>query len=148
MRLLFHFSREHLREFLQHKVEFGTGSEIMTTHNRKLGQWGENCAEEFLIGQGFKILDKNARTSEGEIDLIARRADLVVFAEVKTRAHNRNGYPEDAVTDEKMEHMVASAEIYLDQHPDLVGQWRIDVIAITVTGRGKDPQIEWFEDAE
>ena len=119
----------------------------MTTHNRTLGQWGENCAAEFLMRQGFDILDRNVRTSEGEIDLIARRSDLVIFGEVKTRAHNRDGYPEDAVTDEKMEHMVASAEIYLDQHPDLAGQWRIDVIAITVGDRGKDPQIEWFEDA-
>lgn len=119
----------------------------MTAHNRMLGQWGENCAADFLNRQGFDVFARNVRTSAGEIDLVARRADLVVFAEVKTRTHDRDGYPEDAVTDEKLEHMVASAEIYLDEHPDLADQWRIDVIAVTGTQNGKDPQIEWFEDA-
>ena len=52
----------------------------------KLGQWGENRAEEFLINQGYRILERNYRIPGGEIDIIAEEKDEIVFVEVKTYA--------------------------------------------------------------
>jgi putative endonuclease len=116
-------------------------------HNQILGLWGENCAAEFLERNGFNILFRNVRTQEGEIDLVAGRGDLTVFVEVKTRADNQSGYPEEAISEVKMEHMLDSAEQFLQDHPEYDGNWRIDVIAVTGRIGQSTPQIEWFEDA-
>lgn len=116
-------------------------------HNQNVGRWGEDCAAKFLINQGLEIVERNIRTPEGEIDLIARQGDLLLFVEVKTRSHNKDGYPEEAVTEQKMEHMTGSAEYYLEHHPECDDHWRIDVIAVTGSINLGDPLIEWFEDA-
>jgi putative endonuclease len=116
-------------------------------HNQLVGKWGEDCAADFLVDKGYLILDRNARTSAGEIDLIVEKEGQVVFVEVKARTHDHDGYPEEAVTDEKFEHMFDSAEVYLADHPGISSNWRMDVIAVTARPHGQKPQIEWFEDA-
>lgn len=116
-------------------------------HNQIIGKWGEDCAFEFLESKGFKVLARNVRTPEGEIDLIALDHDIVVFVEVKTRSHHHAGYPEEAVTEEKMEHMIDSAESWLLKHPEFETNWRLDVIAVTGVINSQNPQIEWFENA-
>jgi putative endonuclease len=116
-------------------------------HNQELGKWGEDCAFAFLEGKGFKILDRNVRTPNGEVDIIAMDQQTLVFVEVKTRTHHRAGYPEEAVTKNKLEHMVDSAEIWLESHPEYEDNWRLDVIAVTGPINSQNPQIEWFENA-
>jgi putative endonuclease len=116
-------------------------------HNQVIGKWGEDRAAAFLEEKGFSINARNVRTPEGEIDLIAQKGEILVFVEVKTRTHNLDGYPEEAVTEEKLEHMNNSAESYLQEHPEFGENWRIDVIAVTGKLNDQNPQIEWFEDA-
>jgi putative endonuclease len=115
--------------------------------NQIVGKWGEDCAFAFLESKGFKILDRNVRTPAGEIDLIALDHETLVFVEVKTRSHIRAGYPEEAVTEDKLEHMVDSAESWLEEHTDYEDNWRLDVVAVTGMLNSKNPQIEWFENA-
>jgi putative endonuclease len=117
-------------------------------HNRLLGKWGEDCALSFLEHEGFQLVDRNVQTADGEIDLIVQKNGELVFCEVKTRSDNMSGYPEEAVTDDKMEHILNSAECYLDLHPEYVNNWRVDVIAITGMIHDPYPQIEWFENAD
>lgn len=116
-------------------------------HNQIIGQWGESCAADFLARHGFIIAAKNVRTPKGEIDLIAQKEGLLVFVEVKTRSHNLGGYPEEAVTEAKLEHMNNSAEWYIQEHAENEDNWRIDVISVTGKLNSQNPQIEWFEDA-
>jgi putative endonuclease len=116
-------------------------------HNQEVGKWGEDCAFAFLEGKGLSVLARNVRTPNGEIDLIALDHETVVFVEVKTRSHRQAGYPEEAVTEDKLEHMVDSAESWLENHPEYEDNWRLDVIAVTGTINSKNPQIEWFENA-
>jgi len=116
-------------------------------HNQILGKWGETVAAEFLQRHGYQIIDKNVRTPEGEIDLIASIENEIVFCEVKTRTDNTTGFPEEAVTDEKMEHMLDSAESFLSANPQYGDDWRIDVISVTGKLHDPNPQIEWFENA-
>lgn len=118
-----------------------------TTYKQNIGRWGEEVAVRFLEGKGLKLVERNVRTAYGEIDLIMLdRADLV-FIEVKARTTAAYGLPEDAITARKREHLIHSAEAYLQLHADLPDAWRIDVIAI----RGKpgitNPEIEWFQNA-
>ncbi len=115
--------------------------------NQKIGKWGEDCASDYLAGKGFKIVARNVRTSAGEIDLIALDQETLVFVEVKTRSHLQAGYPEEAVTEEKLEHMIDSAENWLQDHPEFENNWRMDVIAVTGVINSQNPQIEWFENA-
>ena len=134
------------------------------SHSRQsFGRWGEGLAAEYLVQHGYTILEKNARTPYGEIDLVASQAEEVspaedamggrdrdyatVFVEVKTRSSGRFGLPEEAVTSRKRAHMLAAAQAYLQQHPELQGSWRIDVIAIQRYDRSQPPTILHFENA-
>lgn len=79
---------------------------------------------------GYKILGRNFRTRFGEIDLIARDGDCLVFAEVKTRTTAKFGLPEEAVTRTKQQHLIAASQIYLGQKKMQNALWRIDVLAL------------------
>ena len=106
----------------------------MKTPRQSLGQWGEALAARHLIGQGYTILDRNVRTPYGEIDLvvchITRGCPATVFVEVKTRASANLGLPEISITPRKQAHLLNAAQYYLQNHPELEGDWRVDAIAI------------------
>lgn len=121
--------------------------------NRKqiLGRWGEQVASTYLAQKGYTLLASNYRTPFGELDLVARQKAgagwITVFIEVKTRSTGNYGFPEEAVTAEKRRHLMNSAEAYLERHPEQVGDWRIDVIAIRSRRLGEDPEIVHYENA-
>ncbi len=102
----------------------------MSKPRQLLARWGETLAAERLVAQGYTILAQNVRTPYGEIDIVARDLAFIVFVEVKTRSSTTYGQPEEAVTARKRAHLLASAQHYLQTHPELEGGWRIDVIAI------------------
>lgn len=113
-------------------------------HNRKVGQWGEQVAADYLIRQGYQIIDRNARTPSGELDIIAVHENGVVFVEVKTRTRVVDGYPEDALTPKKVEHLLNAAQDYLEAHPDLPDEWKVEVVA--VNGRAGNYQVVLFDE--
>ena len=113
----------------------------MSQSRQELGRWGEAHAAEYLVDQGYTIVARNERTPYGEIDLVAQKVygataeshesqELLVFVEVKTRTSQSFGYPEEAVTPRKQINLISAAEHYLQEHPDLDLDWRIDVISI------------------
>ncbi|MGH2582403.1 MAG: YraN family protein [Anaerolineales bacterium] len=102
----------------------------MPRQKQILGRWGEKAAEQFLTEKGYVILDRNARTKYGEIDLVVRKNEEIVFVEVKSRSSTDFGFPEEAVTSLKQQHLRDAAEIYMQAHPELNGDWRIDVISV------------------
>jgi len=114
-------------------------------HRQSLGQKGEAMASTFLKEQGYTILERNYRTPYGEIDIIARQADTIVFVEVKTRASSTFGPPEISITHRKAEHMRSAAEYYIQQHPELNNDWRIDVLALQLKTDATAPKIDHFE---
>jgi putative endonuclease len=120
---------------------------MKSDHERSLGNKGEELAANFLIEQAYSILDKNFRTPYGEIDLITKTGDVIAFVEVKTRLSTSLGPPEISVTTRKQEHMRSAAEYYIQQHPELKNDWRIDVIAIQMRPGNNPPIIVHFENA-
>jgi putative endonuclease len=98
--------------------------------NQSFGKIGERAAAEYLKNLGYKVLVMNFRTRWGEIDIVAKDGDCWVFAEVKTRADERYGAPEEAVTRSKQAHLVKAAQIYLSQTNNAHALWRIDVMAL------------------
>jgi putative endonuclease len=119
----------------------------MKSNRQKIGIWGESLAAEKLIANGYVIEDRNYRTPYGELDLIARKEDLLIFIEVKARTNGAFGMPEDSITKRKREHILQSIDYYLQERPDLVCDWRVDVIAIRGRPGLDNPEIVWFENA-
>ena len=101
------------------------------------GTLGEVRAEQHLTAQGFEILAHNYRIPGAEIDLIARKGDLLVFAEVKLRTDNAMVSGLDAVNLKKMRRIYKTAVRWLCEHP-VDAQPRFDVIEITDTPQGLD----------
>jgi len=113
------------------------------TRNQRIGKWGEIAASEYLKERGYEIVAGNVRTPYGEIDLIAKKGDLLIFVEVKSRTSKTYGPPEVAVTPRKQQHMVSCAEYYAQQNE--IDHWQIDVIAVEqVVGR---TEITHFQNA-
>lgn len=122
-------------------------AQTTNNENQELGDWGEAYAAKYLEGKGYQILAQNVRTPYGEIDIVAKELDQIIFVEVKTRTSRKFGYPEDAITESKITHLIESAEFYLQEHPEINVDWRIDVIAIQVDPQRNSPALAHFEDA-
>lgn len=112
------------------------------THNQKIGKWGEDCAAEYLAARGYEIVERNARTPYGEIDLVARFDGFTVFVEVKARTTRRFGLPEEALTTRKLHHMRAAAGHYAAERE--IDNWQCDALAVEGIP-GIAPRIEHFE---
>ncbi|MBE7702947.1 MAG: YraN family protein [Cyanobacteria bacterium SIG28] len=101
-------------------------------NNIKIGKNGEEIAKEFLIKNGYKILETNKRFSRFcEIDIIALDKDTVVFCEVKTRKTNICGSPFEAITKSKYAHIKKGVYLYLQENPKYK-KFRIDAVAIVL----------------
>lgn len=101
-----------------------------------LGESGERFAATWLEARGFHIVERNWRCPYGELDVIARYGDELVFFEVKTRRGRRMGAPEEAVTRTKRRRLILAAQMYLAEHGWEHAPYRIDVLAIELTPSG------------
>jgi putative endonuclease len=105
---------------------------------------GESLVSEYLSDRGFEILDRNFRVRGGEIDIVARRADLVLFVEVKTRSSLRMGSGAEAVTAAKLARILRAAKVYQAQHAGCGRRFRFDV-ADVLWEAGRPPSIRYIE---
>ena len=112
---------------------------------KEVGNKGEKLARYFLKKQGYRIVETNFRCSQGEIDIIAKKKDYLVFIEVRTKTGAEFGSPEESVTSAKKEKLVTSALSYIDTHNNLPASWRIDFVAVELNEKGKANRIELFE---
>lgn len=103
---------------------------------RSLGQWGEKVASLQLEAAGYTIVERNWRCRNGEIDLIARDGETVVFVEVKTRRGRDFGAPEEALTPRKAQKLLALGQQYIVDHELDDVNWRIDLVAVELDERG------------
>lgn len=99
-------------------------------NKRKTGSRYEDMAAAFLKGRGYEILERNYHDRGGEIDLVARDGEYLVFVEVKYRKNARNGYPEEAVGPLKQKHIRHTAQYYLYHHDLKEIPCRFDVVSI------------------
>lgn len=94
------------------------------------GDSAEGLAAKFLQKKGLRILGRQYRTKLGEIDLIAKDGDEIVFVEVKARKSAAFGYPEESVTPAKLRKIANTAEMYMREKNFTGRPYRVDVIAI------------------
>lgn len=111
-----------------------------------LGDRGEMIAWDFLIKQGYKILEKNYRCKIGEIDAVARKEGRLTFVEVKTRMSARYGSPQEAVHKAKQRKIALVAEWYRKEKKLSHEPISFEVIAIDWSVQA-DPKIRLITDA-
>jgi putative endonuclease len=111
--------------------------------NRALGAWGEAVAARYLERHGLTVIEHNVRNRLGELDLIARDGDTLVFIEVKTRRRTEYGSPALAVDWRKRRRLSKLALAYVGDQPFGI---RFDIIAITAP-KGERPVLQHFRSA-
>jgi len=119
----------------------------MRTARQALGDAGEHHARRRFEDAGYACLAEQWRCPEGELDLVMRRGDELVFVEVKVR---RSGLidAEQAVTPAQRRRLLAAAQAFLMAHPDLQELiWRVDLLGITLDREGRVTRVSHLENA-
>ena len=119
---------------------------VSAEKNKSIGELGEDLACEFLTGKGYEIIERNYRYGHGEIDIIARHNDVLIFTEVKTRKNLEYGMPEFAITKNKQNQIRRIATAYLYEKGISETDCRMDVVAILFKKSGT-PYINHIENA-
>lgn len=109
---------------------------LMTMARQAVGAYGERCAAQHLVDEGLRVVARNWRCDQGEVDIIAWDGDVIVFCEVKTRRSTAYGTPAEAIVAAKARRLRRLAARWLqttDAHPREV---RFDVVAVFPQPRG------------
>lgn len=107
-----------------------------------IGNKGEDLAVEFLKKNGYKILERNFRIRGGEIDIITKDEEYLVFVEVKARYSHKYGLPIESVTPWKIKYLLKTAKFYLQKIKWGNGPYRLDVVTIDYVESRENPLIE------
>jgi len=114
------------------------------TYQKQIGDIGEKIAEEFLVEKGYQVLDRKFITRFGELDLVTLDNGCVVFIEVKARTSMTFGNPEDSITPVKIERLEKAGLLWMQAHPSVPDDWRIDAIAILLDSHQQPLEIRHF----
>ncbi|WP_242346374.1 YraN family protein [Anaeromyxobacter terrae] len=112
---------------------------------RARGREAEAIAAEFLVREGFVVLDRNHGTPRGEVDLVCREGAVVCFVEVRSRSSDAQGGPEETVGRGKARRVVAAATDWALRNGGLEQEMRFDVVAVTFEEAG--PRVELYRGA-
>ena len=115
----------------------------MASHN-ELGKKGEQLAVNFLVENGYDIVERNYRFNKAEVDIIAQKEDVLAIIEVKTRSTADFGNPQDFVKPKQIKNLVKAVDEYVTVN-SLDVEVRFDIIAIVK--EKKEFKIEHLEDA-
>jgi len=115
----------------------------MAKHN-ELGKKGEQLAVDFLLKNNYEIIERNYRFDKAEVDIIAKKNDILAIIEVKTRSTSDFGNPQDFVKPKQIQRLVKAVDEYVTTN-DLDVEVRFDIIAIVKEGNRYN--IEHLENA-
>ena len=102
----------------------------MPTLRVRRGLRGEELARQLLLDKGYYIQATNYRCRWGEVDIVAREGEELVFVEVRTRHSEKFGIPEESLTPAKLRRLMVASQDYLQQHGVPETNWRIDLVSI------------------
>jgi putative endonuclease len=109
--------------------------------NQALGAYGEGLAARHLVEAGMVVLDRNWRCHAGELDLVLRDGEVLVFCEVKTRGGPTGGHPLEAVGPAKAARLARLAALWQEEHGIRPREVRIDVVGVLVRPAGA-PEVD------
>lgn len=99
-------------------------------NRREIGIFGETLAYNYLLENGYDILERNFRVKVGEIDIIAQKNDIIIFVEVKARSNNNYGFPYESVDFRKQKKIIRTAQNYINLKKLNNYQYRFDIIEV------------------
>ena len=97
---------------------------------KNMGLWGENKAVEFLKEKIITLLARNYHSRFGEIDIIARKQNTIIFVEVKTRKNTAFGFPAEFVDYQKQQKIMKTAQLYINDNFNAEFDYRFDIIEV------------------
>lgn len=117
-------------------------------HNKQIGTKGEDIASLYLEKKGYVIIDRNATSRWGELDIIATKDEKLIFVEVKTKTGMMHGKPYEAVNYHKLQHLIRAAQFYIKKHKRPELKYAIDVVSITLSTTGEVIEIQHFDNIQ
>lgn len=119
----------------------------MKLFNKSIGDYGENVTEAYLINNGYKIIKRNFKCKNGEIDLICLKDNIINFIEVKSRFYNLYGSPCEAVTYSKIKRIINASNyfIYINNLYNL--NIRFDIVEVYLNTGNTQYKINHIKDA-
>jgi putative endonuclease len=102
------------------------------------GRQAEELASQLLERAGMRIVARNWRRPEGELDIVADDGGTCVFVEVRSRTGSEQGHPLESITARKRARVIRAARLYLDAEPTSASGYRFDVVAVTFDPSGTD----------
>lgn len=118
----------------------------MPARHLTLGQQGEKVAADFLKKKGYKIVERNWRSRDGELDIICRKGRVIVFAEVKTRTPGPMNRPHYGMTAAKQRRLTRAAQQWLSANDKWSHSCRFDLVAVELSDTS-EPAIEHTQNA-
>jgi len=121
----------------------------MRTRNLTIGYLGEAIAKEYLENQGYRIIEQNYKTKYAEIDLIAWDRKILVFVEVRTKAGEWFGAPEESINRRKINKLIRNAKAYISRNLGANGRlslgYRIDAVCIVLDESSNPKRISHYK---
>jgi putative endonuclease len=111
------------------------------------GRRAEELAAGLLERAGLRIVERNWRRPEGELDIVADDAGTCVFVEVRSRTGEEMGHPLESITPQKRARVIRAARLYLGEQPTAAVAYRFDVVAVTFSAGDSPPEIIHIPDA-
>lgn len=119
----------------------------MKKFNKAIGDFGEDISASYLLSLGFEIIKRNFNCRLGEIDIIARKKNIIHFVEVKSRYNRDYGFPMESVNFSKMKKLRLVAKYYIVKNHFTNINCCFDVLEIFLEYNSKDYKINFLEDA-
>lgn len=110
-----------------------------------LGSLAEDAAIKFLTKQDLHLIERNFRSRYGEIDLIMKDAEIIVFVEVRYRKNKKYLDPLETINSKKVKHIINTCNFYIQKSNTDNRMYRIDII--TLSGNLETPEIQWYQNA-
>ncbi len=114
------------------------------SNNLRTGQIGENIAKEYLEKNGYKVIEQNYKTKYGEIDLVAKKGNELVFVEVRTKKGENFGTPEETINKKKLRKLWGNAKAYAARKK-WQGSYRIDAVCLVLKYDNATERINHYE---
>lgn len=119
----------------------------MKKYNKDIGSYGEDIAVDYLKGKNYTLLSRNFRNRHGEIDLICKNSEIIIFIEVKSRYSYHFGLPRESVTYFKQKQIICIAKYFLYKYKLLEYNCRFDVIEVYFNKNNNSYFVEHIKDA-
>lgn len=119
----------------------------MKRYNKLIGNYGEDICTENLMSLGYDILHRNFKCKLGEIDIVAKRQDIISFIEIKSRFSNSYGSPLESVTYLKTRRIINAAKYYILTYGYMNLNVRFDIMEVNFNYKDKKYVINVIEDA-